>query len=171
MTNFTIEGHDGVNYLTVDTDNMNVMDKIMNVLENDGNMAKLTDKRLGYNPRDDESGQKIDIKLPNGYHLVARQNESIEYKNEIYLYVEDKDGNFVQDLALVRNGLSYDKSGNLRWKDKEFEILVYGGPNNEDYTGRFPVGLYTTEGRLIYEETKTLYVPVLSQGCCVHRRS
>lgn len=88
--------------------------------------------------------QKIIINLPNGYKLVAKQNPDPAYKNEIFIGVLDPDCIWCQDLAIVRNGYSFDsETGDPVWKSDRFEILVYADKDNEDYTNEFVVGLFT----------------------------
>ena len=84
---------------------------------------------------------KIDIQLPNGYHLVAEQNSDPKYCNELFIGITDGNGVWWQDLAVVRNAYVYD-GDEVVWKDDEFDVLVYGNENDEDFTNEYTVGLY-----------------------------
>ena len=50
-----------------------------------------------------DEAQKIEINLPNGYKLVAKQNTDTEYQNEIFVGVVDPKGVWSQNLAIIRN--------------------------------------------------------------------
>lgn len=90
---------------------------------------------------DSNQNNKITIPLSNGCKLVAEQNCNPEFDKEIMLYLVDKDGYIFQDLAIVRghydNGIVVD--------DSKFDVLVYGDPNNEDYTNSFVIDMYKEE--------------------------
>lgn len=85
---------------------------------------------------------RIKISLQNGYSLVVEQNSDPEYAKEVYIGIEDKEGAWCQDLAIVRNAYEIDNNLKVKWKDDEFEVLVYGDENSEDYTDAFKIGLY-----------------------------
>lgn len=84
---------------------------------------------------------RIDIELPNGYKLVAEQNIDPQYKREMFIGIVGPNGEWHQDLAVIRS--SYQKDGDkVVWDDKQFDVLVYGSEDNEDFTEYFTVGLY-----------------------------
>lgn len=85
---------------------------------------------------------RIEIKLPNGYKLVAEQNNDPQYNRELFVGIENADGVWHQDLAVIRNSYSYGEDGAVLWDDKKFDILVYGSEHDEDFTEEFSVGLY-----------------------------
>lgn len=89
-----------------------------------------------------ENSQKIVIDLPNGLKLVAEQNNDPAFKNEIFIGVMKDDNVWYQDLAIVRNGYSYNNEGEVVWKDEEFDVLVYADRDSEDFTDDFAIGLY-----------------------------
>jgi len=91
---------------------------------------------------------KIVIRLPNGYHLVAEQNSDPNYLNEIFIGILDEYGVWHQDLAVVRCAYEIDDEFRVHWKDEEFDVLVYSDENNEDFTHDFTVGLYHKEDGL-----------------------
>lgn len=85
---------------------------------------------------------KIVIPLSNGYKLVAVQNTDPNYRNEIFIGITNGDGEWWQDLAVVRNAYEIGDDLGVRWKEDEFDVLVYSDENNEDFTHDFTVGLY-----------------------------
>lgn len=87
------------------------------------------------------ANKRIDIPLPNGFHLVAEQNTDPMYENELYIGITDGNGVWWQDLAVVRNAYQYD-GDDVVWKDEEFDVLVYSDKDNEDFTHDFTVGLH-----------------------------
>ncbi|MDO4841637.1 MAG: hypothetical protein Q3982_03055 [Phoenicibacter congonensis] len=92
-----------------------------------------------------KNAQRITIELNNGFKLVAEQNTDPNYRNEIFVGVLAPDGTWHQDLAIVRCAY-LTKNGKMAWKDDEFDVLVYGDKDNEDFTDNFTVGLYREEG-------------------------
>lgn len=78
---------------------------------------------------------KIDIKMNNGFHLVAEQNKELGFENEIMIYLIDNNNCVYQDLSIVRHS----SDGN------KFEVLVYADKDNEDYTNKFKIELYKEE--------------------------
>ncbi len=86
----------------------------------------------------------IDIPLENGYHLVAEQNTDPSFSKEIFIGIKDKDGVWHQDLAVVRNSYIINDS-DIKYKDGEFDVLVYSDKDNEDFTHDFTIGLYKEE--------------------------
>lgn len=77
----------------------------------------------------------MDIKLNNGYHLIAEQNADSGYKNEIMIYITDKNNAVHQDLVIVKHL----DNGN------KFEVIVYADKDDEDYTNKFEIELYKEE--------------------------
>jgi len=86
--------------------------------------------------------KQIIIDLSNGLKLVAEQNTDPQFKNEIFIGVMKDDGVWYQDLAIVRNAYSYNSTAEVQWDEENFEVLVFGNENDEDYTECFCVGLY-----------------------------
>ena len=84
---------------------------------------------------------KIAIPLPNGYQLVAERNTDPNYNREIFIGITDGNGVW-QDLAVVRNAYEITNDFKTKWKDEEFEVLVYGKEYDDDYTESFNIGLY-----------------------------
>ncbi len=84
---------------------------------------------------------RIEIELPNGYKLVAEQNTDPQYSREMFVGIVDADGMWNQNLAVIRSSYRYD-GDNVVWNDEQFDVLVYGDKDNEDFTDDFTVGLY-----------------------------
>ena len=84
---------------------------------------------------------KIEVKLPNGYKLVAEQNTDPDYPYEIFVGLVAPGGGWVQDLATIRNAYTY-KNGEVNWAGDLMEVLVYGRSDEEDYTESFEIDLW-----------------------------
>lgn len=84
---------------------------------------------------------RIEIELPNGYKLVAEQNTDPQYSREMFIGIVDAAGVWWQDLAVVRSSYHYDGE-NIVWDDKQFDVLVFGNEDNEDFTEDFSIGLH-----------------------------
>lgn len=91
-----------------------------------------------------EHSNYIEIELPNGYKLVAVQNENEQYPYEMFIDIFDRAGMWHQELAVVRPSYRLE-GGEVIWSDDSFDILVYSDANNEDFTHDFTVGLYKEE--------------------------
>ncbi len=83
---------------------------------------------------------EVRIDIGNGLYLVAQQNEDYDYRREIFIGIQNRDGWWLQDLSVVRNAYRYDDGG-VVWENGEFEVLVYGNSEEEDYTDRFGIGI------------------------------
>lgn len=89
----------------------------------------------------EKDNKRIAINLPNGFRLVAEQNQDPEYRNEIYVGIETNDGVFYQDLAVIRNAYSISENLRVVWSPDMLEVLVYADKDDEDYTNKFSVGI------------------------------
>lgn len=89
----------------------------------------------------EKDNKRIVINLPNGFRLVAEQNQDQEFRNEIYVGIETDDGVFYQDLAVIRNAYSINENLRVVWNPDMLEVLVYADKNDEDYTNKFSVGI------------------------------
>ena len=81
------------------------------------------------------------IELSNGMKLVAEQNTDPNFSKEIFIGISDGEM-WYQDLAIIRPTYEFDRNGDTKWNDDEFEVLVYADKDDEDYTNRFVVGMY-----------------------------
>ena len=76
--------------------------------------------------------------------LVAEKGIDDKY-NEIYVGIE-KNGVWVQDLAIVREKYHYEDSPNSDLptvvNEDKFEVLVYANKDDEDYTNKFIIEQY-----------------------------
>lgn len=88
-----------------------------------------------------ENNNRIVIELPNGYKFVAEQNSDPSYCREIFVGILDANGVWHQDLAIIRNSYIIDED-KVVWKDNQFDVLVYGDKDNEDFTDDFSISLY-----------------------------
>ena len=97
------------------------------------------------------SVQRIKIPVANGNFLVAEQNSDPTYSKEIFIGIQDANGVWIQDLAIVRNAYHYpereiyDIDGPVIWETDKFEVLVYGNEASEDWTENYLIPLYKEE--------------------------
>lgn len=84
------------------------------------------------------------IKIDLGFAvLVAEKGIDNNYR-EIYLSLEDKNGVWLQDLAIVGQQYHYDEELNVV-NDKGIDIKIYADSNNEDFTDEFGINIYEEE--------------------------
>ena len=83
---------------------------------------------------------KISIPLANGCHLVVEQNTS-EFDKEVFIGIDNADGRYIQDLAIVRPTYKCEND-NIIFDADKFEILVFGDADREDFTNKFTVPLH-----------------------------
>lgn len=84
------------------------------------------------------------IKIDLGFAvLVVEKNPDPSFR-ELSVTLEDKNGNWLQDIAEIGQDYSISSSLDIIPKD-QIRVLVYGDKNNEDYTDEFVIGLYNPE--------------------------
>lgn len=84
------------------------------------------------------------IKIDLGFAtLVAEKGVDNNYR-EIYLGLEDKNGVWLQDLAIIRQKYHYDEDSNVI-NEKGIDVMVYSDANDEDYTHKFDIDIYEEE--------------------------
>ena len=83
---------------------------------------------------------RIVIPLENGYKLIAERNTDSQYDKEIFVGIEAPSGIYWQDLAIVRPSYTL-KDNDVIFKPDNFEVLVYGNSDQEDYTEQYSVDL------------------------------
>lgn len=84
------------------------------------------------------------IKIDLGFAaLVAEKGVDNNYR-EIYLGLEDKNGVWLQDLAIIRQKYHYDEYSNVI-NEKGINVMVYSDANDEDYTHKFDIDIYEEE--------------------------
>ena len=84
---------------------------------------------------------RIEIPLDNGYKLIAEQNIDSEFDKEMFIGIESDTGAYLQDLAIVRPTYKH-KDGKIKFASKEFEMLIFGDKERQDFTDKFTVELY-----------------------------
>lgn len=86
--------------------------------------------------------QEINVELSDGYTLKAVENTDNGYK-EIFIGIVDKDGVWVQDLAIVGEQYDYEE-GTLEVinRNGEYGVKVYADSDNEDFTCEFIINRY-----------------------------
>lgn len=75
--------------------------------------------------------------------LVVEKNPDPSFK-ELFVTLEDKNGNCLQDIAVIGQDYSISSSLDIVPKD-QIRVLIYGNKDNEDYTDKFVIGLYNPE--------------------------
>lgn len=84
------------------------------------------------------------IKIDLGFAvLVAEKGIDNNYR-EIYLSLEDKNGVWLQDLAIVGQQYHYDEELNVV-NDRGIDVKVYADCDNEDFTDEFRISIYEEE--------------------------
>lgn len=85
--------------------------------------------KRGYEPFEAE------ISIAHGRKLLIQQNCDPEYKNEVFIYLGDENGMWIQDLVRVRQ--SYETNPETwenTWLPGEYEVLIYGDGQYDDVT-------------------------------------
>ena len=75
--------------------------------------------------------------------LVAEKGIDNNYR-EIYLSLEDKNGVWLQDIAIVGQQYHYDEELNVV-NDRGIDVKIYADSNNEDFTDEFGINIYEEE--------------------------
>lgn len=88
---------------------------------------------------------RFEIPCEGGVTLVVERNPNPRYDREVYIFLMDtKTGDVTQELAIVRQAFKnrpvhcLDDYEDAKWIDK-FEVLVYGGEQDDDYTDKFVI--------------------------------
>ena len=76
--------------------------------------------------------------------LVAEKSTDPTYPNEIIIGLEDKDGSYLQDIAVVGQRYHYNKDNELAFEN-ELSVKVWADKDNEDYTHEFKIDVYKDE--------------------------
>lgn len=88
---------------------------------------------------------RIEIPIGCGFVLAAEQNPDPEFSREIYIGIDDANGVWHQDIAVVRNAYEYNEYGEVKWVDKTVEVMVYADEQSEDYTHKFVIKTFEGE--------------------------
>ena len=84
------------------------------------------------------------IKIDLGFATLVAERGSDESYNEIFVGLEDKDGVWLQDLAIDKQKYHYDEDCNVV-DEKGINVMVYSDANDEDYTHKFDIDIYEEE--------------------------
>lgn len=79
--------------------------------------------------------KKITIELPDGYKIVAEISTDPVIR-ELYVGIENQDGVWTQDLAVIRTPYEI-KDGEIVNQEGKAEVLVYTDAESEDWTHSF----------------------------------
>lgn len=97
------------------------------------------------------------IKIDLGFaKLVAEKYPDENYK-EVSVYLEDKDGVVLQDIAVIGNKYHYEK-GDIAYEDA-ISVKVWNDKDSEDYTHDFTVGIYEPEKESAFDK-ETIWIGV-----------
>lgn len=92
--------------------------------------------------KDLAAADRVEVDL--GYAtLVAEKGTNPDYK-EVYVGLENKDGLWTQDLAIIGGNYHYTKDGEIV-QDKGMSVKVYSDKDDEDITHEFSIGIYEPE--------------------------
>lgn len=84
-----------------------------------------------------------------GKYQIAAQIDASNVPDippELLVWVQDKNGNFIQDICLVRPNLTYDnETCTNKISDDAVQCLVWSNPNDESFTHDFMMGVCEEE--------------------------
>ena len=86
--------------------------------------------------------------IPFGdYEIVAEINASNlpEIPAELVVYIRDKNGEYVQDICMVRQQFEYGDIGQPFIPIEAVNCLVWSDANNDDLTHDFGINIYKEE--------------------------
>lgn len=91
--------------------------------------------------------ESIRIRTESGKYLTVDYSGN-EFK-EFYIGLEDEDGVWIQDLAVVREKYSFGVDESEKYITKPvkgiYEVLVYADKDSEDYTHKFSIDEWSEE--------------------------
>ena len=77
--------------------------------------------------------KEVAVKISDNKHLICRAYENCE-PGELSIFISDKNGDFKQDICLVRENYRTNDYGGYLPPDNSMEILVWANEEDEDYT-------------------------------------
>lgn len=77
------------------------------------------------------------------YKIMAEKGADHNY-NEIFIWIEDKNGVCIQDLVIVGQKYHYNENLDVV-QDESVLVRVFTDEYNEDYTHEFDIGVYKEE--------------------------
>ena len=80
---------------------------------------------------------KVVIPLEDGYHLIIEKNAG-EFDKEVYVGIENPQGKYIQDLAIVRPTYKF-KDDAVKFDSDRFEVLIFADHEVEDFTNKFTI--------------------------------
>lgn len=84
------------------------------------------------------------VTIPFGeYKIVAERGMDPDY-NEMFIFLEDKNGRCIQDLVIIGQKYHYNENLDVV-QDESILVRVFADEHNEDYTHKFNVGVYKEE--------------------------
>ena len=84
------------------------------------------------------------IRVDLGFATLVAERGGDKNYNEIFVWLENKDGICLQDLAIIGQKYHYNDALNVV-QDEGINVMVYADENDEDYTHKFDIGIYKPE--------------------------
>ena len=82
---------------------------------------------------------RIVVPLGSCYNIIAEKGADSNY-NEIFIWLEDKNGVCVQDIAIIGQKYHYDENLNVV-QDVGILARLFTDSNNDDYTHQFSIDI------------------------------
>ena len=115
-----------------------------------------------------KNNKEIAIKLGDQFELVAESNTYDGYR-EINIGLQDPEGYWFQDLAIVGQRYDYDMHGKMNLQEGRYIVRVYDDPDDEDYTYRHEI-VKTPGEEKPYDADKLITV-AMDDGYCLAAKS
>ena len=84
------------------------------------------------------------IKIDLGFATLVAEKGTDNNYHEIFIGIEDKDGVWIQNLAIIGQKYHYTDEGEVV-QDKGINLMVYADKDDEDYTNKFIIEQYCEE--------------------------
>ena len=78
-------------------------------------------------------------------NLVVEQNLDLNFPSEVIICLEDKEGQWLQDLTMVREAYHWEESQKGPVYENKMQVLVWSDVNKEEYTHEFTVDFFAPE--------------------------
>lgn len=82
--------------------------------------------------------------IPFGEHKIVAEKGADHNYNEMFIWIEDKNGVCIQDLVIVGQKYHYDENLDVV-QDDSVLVRVFANKDDDDYTNEFDIGVYKEE--------------------------
>lgn len=90
--------------------------------------------------------ERLELPIGDKKLVVSIDDWKDDMPNEIVVSLEDSEGQFIQDICLVREHYRFDeKKRKFVRDDSLIDCKVWGDPWSEEYTDEFTIGVYEEE--------------------------